>query len=293
MRDLRLVSVIAAEGSLARASLRLHLTPSALSHHLRGLEARAGAPLFLRLGRRMRPTEAGLRLVAASDRVLRALADASSAVLPVERPIVRIGAECYTTYYWLPSVIAAVERAAPEVDVRIADGAWTPVEGLLDGAIDVALVSRPPRDRRVRLSPLFRDELVALVRPDHAWAGRAFVRPEDFATEHVIHYATTRSELTLFADVLRPAGVTPRRVTPVHLTEAILEMVRGGLGVAVLAHWSAAPYVERGLVVPVRVTRRGLTRRWYAATRRRDSPPAAETLIDAMKRPGIFKTSRR
>ena len=48
--------------------------------------------------------------------------------------------------------------------------------------------------------------------------------------------------------MLRPAGVLPNRVSPVLLTEAILEMVRSNRGVAVLAHWAAAPYVERGQV---------------------------------------------
>jgi len=294
IRDFRLVGAIAAEGTLARASLRLHLTPSALSHHLLALEARVGAPICRREGRRMRLTPAGARLAEAGVRVLEALNEAERAVNGAEpaREVVRLSTACHTTYYWLPSVIAAFEAAVPTVDVRlVADGAGQPSAEVLAGQVDVAIVSTRARDRRLHYLPIFRDEMVAVVAPGHPWAGRDRVSAQDFATEHLIHYASARSELTIFKDVLRPAGVQPRRVSPVLLTEAILEMVRSGLGVAVLAHWAAAPYVERGQVRAVRITGRGLRRQWYAAVRAGlERTPSIRHLVDALRAPGIFKT---
>jgi len=293
IRDLRLVQAIAAEGSLARASLRLHLTPSALSHHLLALETRLGAQLCERSGRRVRLTAAGSRLAEAGARVLDALAEAREVVCGTEPPkqVVRLATECHTTYYWLPSVLTTYERASPNVEVRLApDTGQRPVSELLAGQVDVAIVNNRARDRRVRYLPIFRDELVAVVGPSHPWTGRPFVSAADFATEHLIHYATTRSELTIFKDVLRPAGVQPRRVSPVLLTEAILEMVRSGLGVAVLAHWAAAPYVERGQVRVVRITRAGLRRQWFLAVRAAAvATPAVRHLVDALRAPGVFK----
>lgn len=293
IRDLRLMGAIAADGSLARASLRLHLTPSALSHHLLALEEKVGVPLCHRGGRRLRLTPAGARLADAGARVLDALAEAERAVRGAEpaRAVVRVSTGCHTTYYWLPSVIAAYEKADPSVDVRlVAGGGGSPVAELVGGQVDVAIVSDRARDRRVRFLPIFRDELVALVHPGHAWASRHHVAAADFAPEHLIHYANSRSELTVFKDVLRPAGVQPRRVSPVLLTEAILEMVKSGLGVAVLAHWAAAPYVERGQVRAVRITGRGLQRQWYAAIRTGvERTPSILHLVEALRAPGIFK----
>src|SRR5580765_2058065 len=225
IRDLRLVGAIAAEGSLARASLRLHLTPSALSHHLLALEARVGTPLCHRAGRKISLTPAGARLADAAARVLDALSEAERAVVSAEpaREVVRLATECHTTYYWLPSVIAAYEKDAPTVDVRlVSDGGGQPIADLLAGQADVAIVSDRARDRRICYVPIFKDELVPLVHPGHAWASRRHVTPADFASEHLIHYATTRTELTVFRDVLRPAGVQPRRQSPMLLTEAIL-----------------------------------------------------------------------
>jgi LysR family transcriptional regulator for metE and metH len=297
LRDFRLLQAVAAEGSLARASLRLHLTPSALSHHLLALESRVGTPLCQRAGRRMGLTPAGVRLAEAGARVLAAVAEAERAVAGAEpaRAVLRLATECHTTYYWLPSVIAAYERVDSTVEVRLASGnGASPLADVIAGEVDVAIVSGRTRDRRLRFVPIFRDELVALVSPDHPWARRTSVDAADFASEHLIHYATTKSELTVFRVLLRPAGVQPRRQSPVLLTEAILEMVKSGLGVAVLAHWAAAPYVERGHVRAVRLTGRGLRRQWYAAMRAGVARTAsARHLVAALRSPGIFKIRTR
>jgi LysR family transcriptional regulator for metE and metH len=294
IRDLRLIGAIAADGSLARASLRLHVTPSALSHHLQALEARLGTRLCQRAGRRMQLTPAGARLADAGARVLDALIEAERAVGGAEpaRDVVRLSTSCHTTYYWLPSVIAAYARTNPNADVRLAnEGGGQPVADLVAGQVDVAIVSTRARDRRVRYLPIFRDELVALVGVDHPWAVRPHVAVADFAAEHLIHYSSTKSELSIFREVLRPAGVQPKRTSAVLLTEAILEMVRSGLGVAVLAHWAAAPYLERRQVRAVRITKRGLQRQWYAAMRAGAAEtPAIRNLVDTLRAPGVFRT---
>ena len=293
IRDLRLVQAIAAEGTLARASVRLNLTPSALSHHLLALEARVGAPLCARAGRQMRLTPAGARLAEAGSRVLESLAEAERAIATLEpaREVMRLATECHTTFYWLPSVLKAYEQSAPHVDVRLVpDTGVRPLTQLLTGHVDAAIVNNRLRDRRLRYLPIFKDELVAVVASSHPWARRPMVTAKDFATEHLIHYAATKSELTIFKDVLRPAGVHPQRVTPVLLTEAILEMVRSGIGVSVIAHWAAAQYVERGDVRIVRITKSGLRRQWCLAVRAKSAgTPAIQHFVEALRAPGVFK----
>src|SRR4029077_5344372 len=73
VRHLRLIAAVADVGSLTRAGDRLHLTQSALSHQLRDIESRLGAPLFLRVGKRLVLTPAGERLLVSARDVLRRL----------------------------------------------------------------------------------------------------------------------------------------------------------------------------------------------------------------------------
>jgi LysR family transcriptional regulator for metE and metH len=55
-------------------------------------------------------------------------------------------------------------------------------------------------------------------------------------------------------------------VSQVPLTEAILELVKAGLGVSVMARWAIEPALKSGAVRAVRITRRGVYRAWTAVT---------------------------
>jgi DNA-binding transcriptional LysR family regulator len=70
LRDLRLVLAIARRGGLGAAARHLHLTQSALSHHLRALEERLGVSVFDRVGRGLVVNARGARLVELADRLL-------------------------------------------------------------------------------------------------------------------------------------------------------------------------------------------------------------------------------
>src|SRR5437870_5218543 len=73
VKHLRLVQAIGAEQSVTRAAGRLHLSQSAVSHQLLDLERDLGTRLFDRIGKRMIPTPAGLRMLGSADRLLGAL----------------------------------------------------------------------------------------------------------------------------------------------------------------------------------------------------------------------------
>jgi LysR family transcriptional regulator for metE and metH len=68
--------------------------------------------------------------------------------------------------------------------------------------------------------------------------------------------------------ILRPAGVMPERVSFVMLTEALLELVKAGLGISVMQTWAIAPALQAGVVRAVPITRAGIHRQWSAVTRR-------------------------
>jgi LysR family transcriptional regulator for metE and metH len=277
IRHLRLVAAIAAEGGVTRAGHQLHLTQSALSHQLRDLEESLGAPLFERLQKKMVLTPAGERLLRTAHAVLEELRGAEDDIRRAasgREGVIRISTQCYTNYHWLPWRLKAFHRVYPRVEVEVVVNATPePFKALLEGRLDLAIVSDPVRDRRLVYIPLFSSEHVVIMRPDHPLAGRPFVAAEDFADENLIAYSPLR-ETTAFLRVLRPAGVVPRCLHQVQLTEAIVEMVKAGLGISVLARWAVAPYLTSGTLVARPLTRRGLTLDWSAALLRSNVRPA-------------------
>jgi LysR family transcriptional regulator for metE and metH len=116
--------------------------------------------------------------------------------------------------------------------------------------------------------------MVVIVSPDHPLASRPYVSAKDFASEHLLVYALPKEELTIYQKVLIPAGVTPNHASRVELTEAIIEMVKAGLGVGVMARWAVTPQVEAGTLCALPLTAKGFHRQWSAAMiKNRATPP--------------------
>src|SRR5438874_2584155 len=210
-RHLRLVAAVAEHGTLTRAGRVLHLTQSGLSRQLLDLETKLGLPLFHRLGKRMVPTPAGECLLVAARRTLPQLSDVEEDLRRLaggRTAILRVSTECYTCYHWLPGVLQRFARRFPQVDVQIvAEATHHPVPALLDGRIDLAIVSNDDHDDRLAYVPLFTDELVALLRPDHPLSAKPFLTA---APEFAAEAAARRLPLKRRCSARLRAGAEPR-----------------------------------------------------------------------------------
>ena len=268
IRHLRLVRAVTAAGSLTGAGSVLNLTQSALSHQLRDIESRLGTALFLRVGKRMLLTPAGERLLRSADEVLDAIARTEDSIRQLsgaDRGLLRLSTECYTCYHWLPPLLKRYRRAHPNVEVRInGDATSDPLPHLLGGGLDVAILSTPARDRRLVTRSIFSDEMVIIVDPRHPLAGKAFVTAADLASDTLLMYAQ-KEDSTIYK-LLAADGMVPANIHVVQLTEAIVELVKAGLGFSFLARWAVEPQVRAGTIRAIPYTRRGYRRTWSAAT---------------------------
>jgi LysR family transcriptional regulator for metE and metH len=287
LRHLQLVDAITSEGSVTRAAERLNVTQSALSHQLREIEDRLGTPLFLRVNRRLALAPAGERLLASAQRVLadiRATEDDIARLANHQDGVIRVSTACYTCYAWLPPLLGQFHLRFPGVDVEIVpEVSRNAIEALLERKIDLALVHETQRDPRIRLSPVFDDEIVVITPRGHALAKKEFVAAEDLASENVILHSA--ADDSFFARQVRAAGVRPRKFSHVTLTEAIIELVRAGLGVSAMPRWTIANATG---IAGVRFTRKGLWRRWAAATLKGatvkgENATPLETLIELIR----------
>jgi LysR family transcriptional regulator, regulator for metE and metH len=291
VRHLKLIVAVTEEKSVTRAGEVLHLTQSALSHQLREIEERLGTPLFLRMNKKMILTPAGERLLFTARQVLDELKHAEhhiSQIAANRQGTLRISTECYTCYHWLPDVMKEFRRKFPGVEVKIqAEATHRPIQALLQGKLDLAIVTEVRRDKQLQYHALFEDEFMAIMATDHPLASRPYIRAGDFADQNVILYVEPE-ESTLFNKLLRPAGISPTRVSTVPLTEAIIEMVKAGLGVSALAQWAVKEQLATGKIVARPITRGGLRRRWQAATIKQDTIPAyIEEFIGLLSRPAM------
>jgi LysR family transcriptional regulator, regulator for metE and metH len=278
LKHLLLVQQIAEAGSMTAAAERLNLTQSALSHQLRGIETCFDTPFFSRVGRpHLRNAPAGRGGQTPERRV----ADVARAEEDLRRiaghgdGVIRVCTQCNTGYHWLGPLLKVFARKHPRVSIHVAvDATDSPIAAVVDGRVDLAILSGETTDRRVRTRPLFRDEMVAVVPSAHPLAARRWVRPLDLAAEHLLIYASRPEESFVLTQVLAPAGVRADRVSFLMLTEAIVELARAGVGVGVLPRWSIERALASGGLVALSITRRGMHRQWTAATLAAQSDPA-------------------
>jgi LysR family transcriptional regulator for metE and metH len=287
IRHLRLVAGIADAGSMTAAADGLCLTQSALSHQLRDIESRVGTAFFVRQGRRMVLTAAGRRVL---DTARRVIADMARTEEDLRRLAghtdgsIRVCTECNTGYHWLGPLLTSFRRKHPRVNVHVAaEATGDPVPALLDGRVDLAILIDPGPDRRLRLRPLFGDEMVAIVAKSDPLAKQRWISPQALAAQHLLLYTSKPDDSFALRRVLRPAGLSPARVSFIMLTEAMIELARAGAGVGILPRWSAQRAIAGGGVAALSLTRRGLRRQWVAATlAAQPDPPYLTDFLDLL-----------
>jgi len=284
VRHFQLVAAIADTGSLAAASLKLHLIASALSHQLRDAETRLGGRLFQRRHRKLLLTGAGERMLASARRVLAEIEEVENG-RDAPEDLIRLSTGCYTVYGWLPPVLRRFQAEHPRVELKIVlEATRQPVPALLAGELDLALTTETPDKARLTSTRLFEDELLLLVPAGHRLDRRGRpVSAEELVREHLLVYDAPREQLDVFTRLLWPAGLEPRRVSRVPLTEALVELVRGGVGVATLPRWILPAGAGRRGLAFQRLTPRGIRRRWSAVTLSGSRPASLDRFVQILK----------
>ena len=280
LRHLKAVATLAETGSVTRASTRLHLTQSALSHQLAALEDYLGVALFVRQQRPLKLTEAGYALLQTARRVLPEVETARQTIarLKTARATreLRIAVECHTCYDWLMPAMDTFRERHPEVELDLVPGFHVePLALLTEHQADVVIVSDAKRHAGIAYHPLFAYEIVALMARDHALATKTHLTAHDFAQETLITYPVPDRMLDLVQRVLKPAAVDPSRRTA-ELTIAILQLVASRRGIAALPRWAVQTYLERGYVAARPIGAKGLHGKLHAAVRTAEKELHAE-----------------
>jgi LysR family transcriptional regulator, regulator for metE and metH len=290
LRDLELLDALAGAQTLTAAAKSLYVSQPALSQRLTKMEDKLGVRLFDREGRRLVVNPAGRRMLVASRLVLAELRSAERDVRDIRDGAnrrVRFTSQCSTTFQWLPPVLKRFREQQPNIEIRIETVPGDdPIGALVDDRVDVALVTKLDRQMdRVLLTPLFDDEMVAVVAGPHPWAARRYVTARDFDDAHLILYDVYDQTRIPSTPLPVPHGARPARITTMPvITDLLIEMVAGGEGVTVLPNWVAAPYTTSHDVEIVHLGAKPLIRTWYCATRPGPRLPHIDAFVQELTR---------
>lgn len=270
LKYFKLIATIVSEGSLAKAADKLFLTPSALSHQLKDIESQLNTQVFHRINKNLVLTAVGKLLLESSTIILSEVERVTNEIhkqVKGESGVIRLGTECNTCYHWLPQILKLHQEEFPNIEFRLeTNGAIAPLELLLNGQIDLAIVYRKSKDKNIIFRELFTDDVVALIPVGHTLSKKKYLTPAHFEAETYITHSKELQESIFFEQFLRPQHIKPQKVMYIQLTEAVLEMVNAGLGITVMAKWLISPYIDSTKIKMIKLGKMGLKRKWYIAT---------------------------
>jgi DNA-binding transcriptional LysR family regulator len=256
LEDLRVFATVAAERSFSKAARKLRRTQPAVSQAIKRLERGAGEQLVDRSSRDGTLTDAGELLLDFATRLLKLAGEATEAVADlrdVRTGRVLIGANEAGVHAVLP-LIAAFQQVHPEVlvDVRRIPSRQMAQEVLLR-TVDFGVLTFNPTERELASLHLGQDELVLLVAPTHALAGRAQITMEEMGRQIIIAHndPSPARDRVLKLYERRRAPLNIRMSLP--SLDGIKRAVETGLGVALLPRRCAQGEIGRGQLVAVQV----------------------------------------
>jgi LysR family transcriptional regulator, regulator for metE and metH len=139
-------------------------------------------------------------------------------------------------------------------------------ESLNMGIIDVAILNSPGSDENLAMWPLFKDEIVLVVNGDHHLAGRPFVEGKQLAEEIILVQTAPGIRNSSVVEFLDPARISPKNIQSIPFTDAVIQMVSAGLGVAPMAYWMIQPYLRTNNLHALRMGRSGIPQDWNLAS---------------------------
>ena len=259
-RQLAAFCAVVERRSFSQAAERLGVTQPAVSLQVRALEKRLGTQLLDRSGRRVEPTEAGLRLYRGAQRLLaledQVLADVAALAGGDVRGDLVLGASTGPAAIAVPVLLCEFQRENPEVRVFLTvSDTHAVVERVAARELELGIVGAARRHRGVRFEPFFSDQVILACPPGHRFAGRP-VTLEELGEESLILMQEGAGVRQIVEDALRRRGVRLRELDvrlELGLQESVRAAVEAGYGVTFISRTAVEADLEAGRLAEAQV----------------------------------------
>jgi DNA-binding transcriptional LysR family regulator len=246
--------------SFSQAADQLGVTQPAVSLQIRSLEQRVGQQLLDRSGRRVEPTEAGMRLYRGAQRLIameqQLLAELGEEAEGELKGRLEIGASTGPGGSVLPVILGEFQQLHPLVHVVLTvSDTHTVIEQVGRRELELAVVGAGGRHRGVTFEPLYRDEVVLAVPAAHERAGKTMTL-EELRTEPLVLMQEGAAIRQMIDEELRELGLRLRDLNvklELGLQESARAAVLGGLGATFISRIAIEDDLAAGTLAIARV----------------------------------------
>lgn len=252
---LRIFSVVVQEGSFSAAAERLYMTQSAVSQHIKELEAQLGRQLFQRGWRGVKLTPHGEILNRYTGEIFTLVAKAEAALTDVEQLTsgrISIGATPGIGVYLAPDWVQHFRERYPQLTVALQTGVTSQiVSDILGQRLELGFIEGELDDYpQTRLAVLMLEEIEqqVVVGGKHPFSSLDKVRLQDLRQQPlVVRQVNSQSRIWL-ERVLHQHGIEPLIGAEFDNLESMKRAVQVGMSLAVLPPYVVQTEVEQGLL---------------------------------------------
>lgn len=218
---------------------------------IKDLEQHYGVELFLRKGRQVELTDAGMALLELTRRMM-SLREEAHELLTTHGKFraghLRLAA---VGPFHATEMIAAFKRAYPAISINVLFGnSERTLTSLVELQADVAVLAHAVDDPRVHAIPYRKHRVVVFVNRDHAWFKRKSVRLAELADQPFVLREQGSTTRLAFERALAAEGIVLKSVMEIGSREGVWKAVEQGLGVSVVADFEFVPHPNlRTLVI--------------------------------------------
>lgn len=251
LHQLRYAVAVAETGNFTRAAESSHVTQPSLSQQILNLEREIGHKLFHRLGRRAVLTEAGTVFLARARRILIEVENASKELSDspsLDRQIT-VGALPTIAPYLMVPLVARCRKELPNLTIHVTEDFRVElVRSVVEGELDLAVVTLPIKEDRLSIEPLITESLLLVMGKNHRFAGRKEISVEDLAEET---FVTMGDSSTLAGNIRNFFGdhnFTPKIGYYCAQVSTLKAFVAMGAGISILPQVARLPEDRETLV---------------------------------------------
>jgi DNA-binding transcriptional LysR family regulator len=266
--------------SFSEAARHLHITQPTVSHHIKALEADMNVQLFDRTGAGLQLTEAGRLLLPWARKLVRQAIELEDLMASTQQEVVgQLRIACSTTAgkYVLPQLAARFCQQYPGIRVKIlACTSEHVIPSMLEGEANLGVVSSYDFCQGdFECQEFFSDSIALIVPPDHPFAQRPYITPDEILNQRLIIREPTSGTRRVLITELAKHDISADDLNiflELGNSEAIVRTVQAGFGIAFVSSLAAECPIEQGQLVAVPVEGLELKRRIYMIRPRLEAP---------------------
>ncbi|MEK8131629.1 LysR family transcriptional regulator [Paenibacillus filicis] len=232
IRQLENFIVVCKELHFTRAAEKLGISQPTLSQQIRALEDELDVPLFDRVGKKIRMTQAGALLLEHSIQMLRQLQNAQDSIAEFrsgQRGTLSIGALPSDMDYRITSLLVQFHAEFPKVKLKVVSSTDV-LSQVLDNEVDIGIALTSAPDERLVQLPLSREEYVLVVSSKHEWADRESIPIQDLRRVQTVMFPEGFTGRDLIDNWSRKHGFTVETMMETASVTSIIRLVRANIG---------------------------------------------------------------